>query len=77
MNEKVQPESIPQLVLILPDYQYKNSFVSDHELNTVGCLTEIMQMLIVDSFELRNKDYLKEQILEQSHRDQNRTSIKN
>ena len=42
MNEKVQPESIPQLVLILADYQYKNSFVADHELNTVACLTEIM-----------------------------------
>ena len=24
------------------DYQYKNSFVADHELNTVACLTEIM-----------------------------------
>ena len=33
-------------------------------------------MLIVDSFELRNKDYLKEQILEHGHRDQMRTSIK-
>ena len=34
--------SIPQLVLILADYQYKNAFVADHELNTVACLTEIM-----------------------------------
>ena len=33
-------------------------------------------MLIVDSFELRNKDYLKKNILEQGHRDQMRTSIK-
>ena len=33
-------------------------------------------MLIVDSFELRNKDYLKKEILEQGHRDQMRTSIK-
>jgi len=42
MNEKIKPESIPQLVLILADYQYKNAFVADHELNTVACMTEIM-----------------------------------
>ena len=42
MNEYVVPESIPQMVLILADYQYKNSFVSDHELNLVACCTEIM-----------------------------------
>jgi len=42
MNEKIRPESIPQLVLILADYQYKNAFVADHELNIVACMTEIM-----------------------------------
>ena len=42
MNDKVAPQSIPQLVLILADYQYKNAFVADHELNVVACLTEIM-----------------------------------
>ncbi len=42
MNEYVEPASIPQLVLILADYQYKNSFVADHELNMVACLTEVM-----------------------------------
>jgi len=42
MNEFVEPSSIPQLVLILADYQYKNSFVADHELNMVACLTEVM-----------------------------------
>ena len=42
MYEYVQPQSIPQLVLILADYQYKNSFVADHELNMVACCTEIM-----------------------------------
>ena len=42
MNDKVKPESIPQLVLILADYQYKNAFVADHELNIVACMTEIM-----------------------------------
>lgn len=42
MNEKIKPESIPQLVLILADYQYKNAFVADHELNIVACMTELM-----------------------------------
>ncbi len=42
MAEYVEPQSIPQLVLILADYQYKNSFVADHELNMVACCTEIM-----------------------------------
>jgi DNA polymerase III delta prime subunit len=42
MYEKADPSSIPQLVLILADYQYKNAFVADHELNMVACMTEIM-----------------------------------
>ena len=42
MSDFVEAASIPQLVLILADYQYKNSFVADHELNTVACLTEVM-----------------------------------
>jgi DNA polymerase III delta prime subunit len=42
MEANVQPQSIPQLVLILADYQYKNAFVADHELNLVACLTECM-----------------------------------
>ena len=42
MNSNIAPQSIPQLVLILADYQYKNAFVADHELNVVACMTEIM-----------------------------------
>ena len=42
MNGSVAPQSIPQLVLILADYQYKNAFVADHELNVVACMTEVM-----------------------------------
>ena len=42
MIDKVVPESVPQLILILADYQYKNAFVADHELNLVACMTEIM-----------------------------------
>ena len=42
MYDNLKPQSIPQLILILADYQYKNAFVSDHELNVVACMTEIM-----------------------------------
>ena len=41
-TDKVESHSVPQLVLILADYQYKNAFVADHELNVVACMTEIM-----------------------------------
>jgi DNA polymerase III delta prime subunit len=34
--------SIPQMILILADYQYKAAFVADHELNIMAALTEIM-----------------------------------
>ena len=34
--------SIPPMVLILADYQYKAAFVADHELNIMAALTEIM-----------------------------------
>lgn len=42
MSTHVKPQSIPQLVLVLADYQYKQAFVADHELNMVACLTEVM-----------------------------------
>jgi len=42
MSDKVAPQSIPSLILLLADYQYKNAFVADHELNVVACLTEVM-----------------------------------
>ena len=38
----VESASIPQLVLILADYQYKAAFVADHELNLMAALTEVM-----------------------------------
>ena len=41
----VAPNSIPQLVLILADYSYKDSFVADHEINVVACMTEIMSQI--------------------------------
>ena len=42
LTENLQPQSIPQIIIILADYQYKNAFVADHELNVVACMTEIM-----------------------------------
>jgi DNA polymerase III delta prime subunit len=38
----MQPASIPQAVIILADYQYKQAFVADSEINLVACLTELM-----------------------------------
>jgi len=38
----IKQESIPQLIIILADYQYKNAFVADSELNIMACLVEIM-----------------------------------
>ena len=35
-------ENIPNLILLLADYQYKAAFVADAEINLVACLTEIM-----------------------------------
>jgi uncharacterized protein (UPF0216 family) len=37
-----QVKQVPQLVLLLADYQYKAAFVADAEINLVACLTEIM-----------------------------------
>ena len=45
MIKYVEPSSIPQLVLILADYSYKDSFMADHELNVVACMTEIMSAI--------------------------------
>jgi DNA polymerase III delta prime subunit len=41
----VKPQSIPQAVLLIGDYQYKAAFVADAEINLVACLTELMKEL--------------------------------
>jgi len=38
----MKPASIPQAVLIIADYQYKQAFVADSEINLTACLTELM-----------------------------------
>lgn len=41
-TQYVKPQSIPQLVVTLADYQYKAAFVADHEINNVACMTALM-----------------------------------
>ena len=38
----VDGSSIPHIVVILGEYQYKAAFVADQEINMLACLTEIM-----------------------------------
>lgn len=38
----MEPASIPQMILVLAEYQYKAAFVADHELNIMAAMTEIM-----------------------------------
>jgi DNA polymerase III delta prime subunit len=42
MYEHFESNSIPKLVLILAEYQYKSAFVADAEINLTACLVEIM-----------------------------------
>ena len=41
-HDYLKEGSIPQLVLILADYQYKSAFVVDQEINLAACFTQIM-----------------------------------
>ena len=42
LKDYLQPQSIPQAILLIAGYQYKAVFVADQEINMVACLTEIM-----------------------------------
>ena len=42
MYEYVDGPSIPHVVVILGEYQYKSAFVADQEINMLACLTEVM-----------------------------------
>jgi DNA polymerase III delta prime subunit len=41
-SANMDANSIPPMILILADYQYKAAFVADHELNIMAALTEIL-----------------------------------
>ena len=42
MYDYMDGSSIPHLVVVLGEYQYKSAFVADQEINMLACLTEIM-----------------------------------
>ena len=42
MYDHIAANSIPALVLVLAEYQYKSAFVADQEINTVACMTQVM-----------------------------------
>ena len=42
MYDYFDGNSIPKVVLILAEYQYKSAFVADAEINLTACLVEIM-----------------------------------
>ena len=39
---QLEPASIPEIILIINEYQYKAAFVADKEINMMACFTEIM-----------------------------------
>jgi DNA polymerase III delta prime subunit len=41
-NDYVKPNSVPQMVVTLADYQYKAAFAADPEINMMAMMTEIM-----------------------------------
>lgn len=41
-SDYLETKSIPQLVLILADYQHRGAFVADQELNIMAAMTEVM-----------------------------------
>lgn len=43
--DHLEQQSIPNMVLIIAEYQYKNAFVADREINTMAAMTEMMAQL--------------------------------
>ena len=42
LYEKCDPSSIPAIILVIANYQYKSAFVGDQEINLMACLVEII-----------------------------------
>ena len=42
LSEMLEPESVPGAVVIISDYSYKSTLVSDQEINLVACMVELM-----------------------------------
>lgn len=43
--DHLEQQAIPNMVLIIAEYQYKNAFVADREINTMAAMTEMMAQL--------------------------------
>ncbi len=42
LYQSADPNTIPQIILHIAEYQYKSAFVADQEINLMACLVEIM-----------------------------------
>ena len=42
LYDHLDPSTIPHAVVIIAEYQHKAAFVSDHEINLLACMTELM-----------------------------------
>jgi len=42
LYEYLEPTSIPKAVIIIGEYMFRSSFVADHEINLMACLTTLM-----------------------------------
>lgn len=42
LYEELNPNFVPQMVILIAKYQYQAAFVADDEINLLACLTEIM-----------------------------------
>ena len=45
LYDYVEGSSIPHVVVVLGEYQYKAAFVADQEINMLACMTEIMSQV--------------------------------
>ena len=42
LNDHLSTDSIPTMVLVISEYQYKSAFVADQEINMTACLVQLM-----------------------------------
>jgi len=42
MYTSLKPNSVPQAILIIAEYQYKSSFAADQEINTMAMVVQLM-----------------------------------
>jgi replication factor C small subunit len=42
LNVALKPQSVPQAVLIIADWSYKNAFSADPEICLLACLTDLL-----------------------------------